>query len=129
MKPRSKRLLQYLAIFLLGANLGYQLVPVGAARASTPPEVQEVVRARLIELVAADGKVVGQLHTAEDGSGNLRLRSGNGEVRVKLGASKDGSGLVLLDNNTEPGVILHAQGGGGVASLAEGGKSRRVVAQ
>jgi hypothetical protein len=114
---------------LLGGNLAYQAGLISPAEAASPPQVQEVIRARLIELVAPDGKVVGQLHTSEDGSANLRLRSGSGEVRVKLGASKDGSGLVLMDNNTEPAVALYAQIGGGIATLAEGGKSRKVVAE
>lgn len=129
MSPRFTNSLPVLAVILLGANLLCQARLIEPVRASTPPQVQEVIRAKLIELIAPDGKVVGQLHTAEDGSANLRLRSGDGEVRVKLGASKDGSGLVLMDNNTEPGVSLYAQSGGGAATVAEGGKTRRVVVQ
>jgi len=129
MRAGSTNALLSATIILLGANLAYQSGLIAPARVAGPPQVQEVIRAKLIELVAQDGKVVGQLHTAEDGSANLRLRSGTGEVRVKLGASRGGSGLVLLDNNTEPGVSLYAQDGGGGATLAEGGKNKRVVAQ
>jgi len=129
MKPSSTNVLLIVVIALLGANIASQAGGMANARAADPPLVQEVVRAKLIELVAQDGRVVGQLHTGEDGSANLRLRSGNGEVRVKLGASKDGAGLVLLDNNTEPGVSLYAQAGGGSATVAERGKSKRVVTE
>lgn len=129
MKPNSTKSLLALAVILLGGNLAYQSGLAGSARAASPPQVQEVIRARLIELVAPDGKVVGQLHTSEDGSANLRLRNGSGEVRVKIGASKDGAGLVLMDNNTEPGVTLYAKDSGGSATLAEGGKPKKVVAE
>jgi hypothetical protein len=129
MKPSSIKSLLALVVILLGGNLAYQAGLISPAAAASPPQVQEVVRAKLIELVAPDGKVVGQLHTSEDGSANLRLRSGSGEVRVKLGASKNGSGLVLLNNNTEPGVTLYAQDDGGAATIAEDGKSKRVVAE
>ena len=129
MKPSSTKLLLALAVILLGGNLAYQAGLAGPARATSPPQVQEVIRAKLIELVAPDGKVVGQLHTSDDGSANLRLRNGSGEVRVKIGASKDGAGLVLLDNNTQPGITLYAKDGVGAATLADGGKSKRVVAE
>ena len=126
MKAISTKSLLALAVVLLGANLALQTGMISPAQAAAP--VQEVLRAKLIELIAPDGKVVGQLHTAEDGSANLRLRSGNGEVRVKLGASKDGSGLVLLNNQTEPGVTLYAKDDGGAGTIAEDGKPKRVVA-
>lgn len=129
MKPSSTKSLLTLIAILLGGNLAYQAGVISPASAASPPPVQEVIRAKLIELVAPDGKVVGQLHTSEDGSANLRLRSGSGEVRVKLGASNEGAGLVLLDNKTEPGVALYAKDGGGAATIAEGGKSKRVVPQ
>lgn len=84
--------------------------------------------ARLIELASPQGNVVGQLHTAEDGSANLRLRSGQGEVRVKLGATNDGAGLVLLDSHTEPALQLRAAPAGPAITLEERGKPRRVLA-
>lgn len=129
MNSNSSKPLLILLVALLSGNFAYQAGLVSSAEAASPPQVQEVVRAKLIELVAPDGKVVGQLFTDEDGSANLRLRNGVGEVRVKLGASKNGSGLVLLDNKTEPSVTLHARDDGGAATIAEGGKSRNVVAQ
>lgn len=129
MTTRTTNVLLVIAVALSGTSLVLQFGGIRSVQASTPVQVQDVVRAKLIELVAPDGKVVGQLHTAEDGSANLRLRSGSGEVRVKLGASNDGSGLVLLDSNTEPGVSLYAKGGGNTATVAEGGKVKRVVVQ
>ncbi len=81
---------------------------VSLAKAQAPAQVQEVLRAKLIELVSASGQVVAQLHVGEDGGGNLRLSNGSGSVRVKLGATPDGAGLILMDSHTEPAVLLSA---------------------
>lgn len=81
-----------------------------SAQSQTPAPVQDVIRAKLIELVNDNGDVVGQLYLGEGGSGQIRLRNGNGEVRVKLGPSNDGTGagLILMDERTEPAVQLEA---------------------
>jgi hypothetical protein len=90
-----------------------------SAQSQSPPPVQDVIRARLIELVNDNGDVVGQLFLGEGGSGQIRLRNGSGDVRVKLGPSTDGAGagLVLMDANTEPAVILRAEAEGGTLTL------------
>jgi hypothetical protein len=41
----------------------------------------------------------------------LRLLDRSGTIRVKLGASESGSGLLLLDGATEPGVQIIAKWG------------------
>ena len=94
-----------------------------SAQSQTPPPVQDVVRAKLIELVNDNGDVVGQLFLGEGGSGQIRLRNGSGEVRVKLGVSNDGdgAGLIMMDKNTDPAVVLRASAEG--ASLLLGGKA------
>ena len=58
------------------------------AHSQSPLPVQDVIRAKLIELVNDNGDVVGQLYLGEGGSGQIRLRNGSGEVRVKLGSSR-----------------------------------------
>jgi hypothetical protein len=90
-----------------------------SAQSQTPPPVQDVVRAKLIELVNDNGDVVGQLYLGEGGSGQIRLRNGSGEVRVKLGPSNDGTGagLIMMDQSTEPAVILRAEADGGTLTL------------
>ena len=78
------------------------------AQSQTPPQVHDVLRAKLIELVNDNGDVVGQLHLGEGGSGQIRLRNASGEVRVKLGPLNDGSGanLIMMDAATEPAIVL-----------------------
>lgn len=89
------------------------------AQSQTPPPVQEVIRAKLIELVNDNGDVVGQFYLGEGGSGQIRLRNAAGEVRVKLGVSNDGNGagLIMMDDKTEPAVILRAAAGGASLTL------------
>ena len=56
----------------------------------------------------------------------FRLRDAQGSIRVKLGATADGSGLLLLDDRTEPAVHLLAASTGTTLTLAEEGKEKRV---
>lgn len=112
---------------LLAANLLVALDLLPRANAASLSATQDVVRARRIELVAANGQVVAQLHTSDDGAGQLRLRDGRGEVRVKLGATPPGAGLVLLDRNTEPAVRLVAGDEGPMLALSRRGVPTHVV--
>jgi hypothetical protein len=125
MKERLTQVLLTIAVLLLGVHLGRWWVRPAAAGA--PDRIPDVIRAHEIQLVGRDGKAVAQLHLGDDGSGNLRLRSAEGEVRVKLGAMSSGSALVLLDRATEPGVWLLADSGDARITLAEQGKDRRVL--
>ena len=54
MKLSSTRILLVLAVILLGANLVFQSGLVSPASAAAPPQVQDVIRAKLIELVAPE---------------------------------------------------------------------------
>ena len=120
----SQSLLAVIAI-LLAAHLFPRSGRLAGAEAAP---VHDVVRARSIEILAPDGQIVAQIHTAADGAGQIRLRSGSGEVRVKLGASSDGSALVLLDGDTEPALWLATDRAGSRISLAQKGKETRVLA-
>jgi hypothetical protein len=46
---------------------------------------------------------------------------------VKLGADKDGSGLLLLNGSTEPGVHMLAKNNGTTLTLTNKGGQRRVI--
>jgi hypothetical protein len=85
------------------------------------------VRARAIELVDERGRVRAQLNVEADGETVFRLRDAAGEIRVKLGAGKEGSGLLLLDESTEPGIQMLAQKSGTRLTLASQGGQRRVI--
>ena len=99
-----------------------------SAQSQPAPAAADVLRARLIELVDEDGRTRAQLHLGADGGGNLRLYGGNGEVRVKLGGTTEGGGLILMDARTEPSVLLAADQRGPVLDLTNAnGQQRRVT--
>ena len=56
------------------------------------------------ELVDTNGHQRASIKVEEDGEVVFRLRDAKGTIRVKLGASEDGSGLVLLDDSTSVGI-------------------------
>lgn len=77
-------------------------------RPAAAQPVATVVRAQAIELVDARGRVRAQLNVESSGEVVFRLRDSTGTIRVKLGASEDGSGLMLANEATEPGVHILA---------------------
>lgn len=132
MKERTTQALLVVVGVLLGAIL-MRLGPAPAISATKAGEAGKagkapaVLRAQAFELVNKQGKVVAQLHLGEDGGGNLRLRSGNGTVRVKLGATADGSGLLLCDKWSDPAVSLVSKESGTSVTLAQRGKKELVL--
>lgn len=128
MKERlTQGLLAVIALLLL-AHLARPVLPLPAAQAQKVTEpVPAVVRAQTFELVNKQNQVVAQLYLGEDGSGNLRLRDASGTVRVKLGATASGSGLLLLDKEVEPAIWLSTNNTGTTLTLAEKGKEKKIL--
>ena len=126
MKERTTQgLLAVVAALLIVHLFRSPVFPTARAQEATKP--MAIVRAEAFELVDKAGKVVAQLHVGEDGGGNIRLRSGDGMVRVKLGATADGSGLLLFDKEAEPAVWLATNKSGTSVTLAEKGKEKKVL--
>lgn len=94
-----------------------------ASAAGTP----DTIRARIIELVDQNGQVRAQLKVENDGEAVFRLRDPKGEVRVKMGAGGDGSGLLLLDGSTEPGIQMLAKSASTSMTLSGRDGQRRVI--
>ena len=96
--------------------IGLTLVNVAAAavvvvglttsRAQAAPGPTDTLRTQRIELVDKSGEVRGQFFVEESGEAVFRMRDENGQIRVKLGASARGSGFILMDDKTEPGVQM-----------------------
>ncbi len=93
------------------------------ADAKGPPGV---LRARALEIVDGHGRVRAQLKAFPDGQVVLKLSDANGLIRAKLGAGESGSGIVLADETTEPGVHILASRNGTWVSLQRG-EQRRVI--
>jgi len=120
---RRDRLAVALAALCLVAVLAVAVLdrPAGAKR--TP----SVLRARTIELVDARGQVRAQMKVERNGEVVFRLRDQDGAVRVKLGASRTGSGLLLLNEATEPGVQALAGADKTSLSLQRGDQRNELV--
>lgn len=84
---------------------------VAAAPESPAVDTSSVVRTQRIELVDERGNQRARLSVEPGGEVVLRLLSASGEIRVKLGASNDGSGLILMNGATEPAVHMIAEVG------------------
>ena len=117
--------IQRVVVALLGASL---LVLTGAllGRSAVAQSVAPVLRARAIELVDDRGVVRAQLDVESSGEVVFRLRDASGTIRVKLGASEEGSGLVLLDESTEPGVHMLAKRAGTLLTLKKGSQQQVI---
>jgi hypothetical protein len=114
---------------LTGINLALLVWLVAATReAAAGQGVAPVIRASAIELVDEAGVVRAQLIVTPGGGETLlRMRDAKGEVRVKLGASEEGSGLLLADQSTEPGLHILAKRGTTTLTLTDTDGPRRVI--
>jgi len=118
--------IQRLAVTFISIGLLLLLGMLLHERPAHAQEVPGVLRAQAIELVDSGGLVRAQLNVSPDGEVVFRLRDANGTIRVKLGASESGSGLVLVNERTELGVHILAERTGTSLTLQRGGK-RRVL--
>ncbi len=127
MKERMTQVLLAAVGLLLVAQFFRSAPVLPAARADEAGKVPEVLRARMIELVDESGQVRANLKVEQGGEAVFRMRDAKGTIRVKIGASEDGSGLLLNDDRTEPGVQLLAKRTGTTITLSEKDKEKRVI--
>ncbi len=101
------------ALVLTIVNLALLLFMAAQIRHTTAQDANLILRARAIELVDESGQVRSRLNVEDNGEAVFRLLDQDGAIRVKLGAWRGGSGLLLNDDATEPGVHLLATSAGG----------------
>lgn len=75
------------------------------------------------ELLDKNGVQRASIKVEDDGEVIMRLKDRKGTIRLKMGANEDGSGIVLLDSNTEPGIHALAKKSG--SSLTITGKDKK----
>ena len=80
-----------------------------AAQARPDRTSVEVLRGRALEVIDERGQIRAKLHVDEADEVVLRLIDQNGTIRVKMGAAEHGSGLLLIDDATEPAVHVIAK--------------------
>ncbi|HVS14290.1 MAG TPA: hypothetical protein VMV46_10215 [Thermoanaerobaculia bacterium] len=101
--------LQRLTVGVTIVTLALLLFVLGQDRVAAAQGDASVLRVRGLELVDATGQVRAQLSVEPDGEVLFRMRDAAGTIRVKLGAGDHGSGLLLIDEATEPGVQIIAR--------------------
>ncbi|HSK89470.1 MAG TPA: hypothetical protein VK880_14000 [Anaerolineales bacterium] len=116
-----------LAVALTAVNLVLLIVLLIQSRAIADQTVPDVLRVRSFELVDEAGKVRAQLNVEPSGEVVFRLRGEDESIRVKLGASTKGSGLVLIDDQTEPGVQILAQQDGTSLTLTDQSGAKQII--
>jgi hypothetical protein len=100
---------QRLAIALTAINLMLLCLTGAQGRSASAKAVAPILRGHAFELVDDRGQVRSRLNVEQTGEVVLRLLDERGTIRVKLGAGEDGSGLLLADEETEPGIHLIAR--------------------
>ena len=104
--------MQRLAVMVTVLNTGLLLLMAAQGDSTYAQTPTRVLRGEAIELVDRTGQVRAALTVESNGEAVFRLRDAKGTIRVKLGASEEGSALLLLDGSTEPGVhVLSRQTG------------------
>jgi len=110
------------------ATLGGVAVGLTHARPTPTQGTPEVLRGRSLELIDAGGQVRARFNVEPDGEVVLRLLDQQGTIRVKLGAGKGGSGLLLANDASEPGVhILATAKGSSIRVANKDGRERRIA--
>lgn len=117
-----------LAIALTVINFILLIVVIAQSRMIANQTIPEVLRVRAFELVDENGRVRAQLNIDEtNGEVIFRLRDEKETIRVKLGASEEGSGLLLINDLTEPGVHLMAKQDNTSLTLTDQSGAEQVI--
>jgi hypothetical protein len=116
----------FVIIFTL-VNLGI-LLSIGAQtkqneKQATAPDI----RARSVELVDSKGQSRALLSVEPNDETVFRLRDSEGTIRLKLGASKNGSALLLLNDSTRPGIHALAKSTGTSITIIDKNKRERII--
>ena len=117
-----------LTVALTVINLALLIFLLAQGRVIANQTIPQVLRVRAFQLVDENGEVRAQLNIDEtNGEVVFRLMDAKGTIRVKMGASEEGSGLLLINHLTEPGVQILADQNGSSLTLTEEGGAERVI--
>ena len=116
-----------LILGLTALNLALLTAALTQVRGASADGPADTLRARAIELVDELGQVRAQLSVEASGEAVFRLRDQKGQIRVKLGANDAGSGLLLLDASTQPGIQMLSDRHGARMVVTSSGGKRTVI--
>ena len=116
------------ALVLTVINFILLIAVLAQSRIIATQRIPEVLRVRTFQLVDENGEVRAQLNVdGTNGEVIFRMMDQQGTIRVKMGASEDGSGLLLANHLTEPGVHILANEGGSSITLVEENGEKQVI--
>lgn len=114
---------QRLALFLCLLNVALLFFLAAKPR----QEVFEKISVKEFELVDSKGVPRVTINSYDDGEVVLRMKDKKGTIRIKLAANEEGSGLVLLNDATEPGVqVLSKKKGTSLTLIDKDGKKKEL---
>jgi len=117
-----------LTVALTVINLALLIFLLAQGRAIANQTIPQVLRVRAFQLVDENGEIRAQLNVDEtNGEVIFRLMDAKGTIRVKMGASEEGSGLLLINHLTEPGVHILANQDGTTLTLVDHNGVKRVI--
>jgi hypothetical protein len=116
-----------MAVALTVVNLVGVLAGLMQPRPTGAQDPVGVLRGRSLELVDERGQIRARFNVEANGEVVLRLLDQQGTIRVKLGAAKDGSGRLLANDATEPGIHLLAGTKGSSIRVANKDGRERVI--
>jgi len=119
--------IQRITVALTAVNLALFLATLAQARATGAQTITPVLRTRALEVVDERGQMRARLNVESSGEVVFRLLDQKGTIRVKLGAAEDGSGLLLANDATEPGVHILAKAAGSSLKLTNKDGRERVI--
>ena len=116
------------ALILTMINFILLIALLAQSRIIATQRIPEVLRVRAFQLVDENGEVRAQLNVdGTNGEVIFRMMDQEGTIRVKMGASEDGSGLVLLNELTAPGVHILAQQGNTSLTITDQSGAKQVI--
>jgi hypothetical protein len=117
-----------IAVALGALNLAILAGAAVQARTAGAQGGDDILRGRALELVDEGGKTRARIDVEPSGEVVFRLLDQRGTIRVKLGAGKEGSGLLLANDATEPGVhILAKDTGSSIRVVNKDGRQRLIA--
>lgn len=119
--------IQPINILLAGINLVLLVFLVTRLGPSISQGNIPTLRGRAFELVDEQGAVRASIKVEPGGEAVLRLLDQKGVLRIKLGTSTEGSGLVLLNSDTNLGVQILANSSGSSITLKNKDGQEEVI--
>jgi hypothetical protein len=116
---------QSLAVLFFALNSALFLFIAAGYRGGS--QTFDKITVKEFELVGEDGRSRATIKVETGGEVLLRMMDETGTIRVKVGAGHDGSGILLLDDSTEPGIHLLSRKGGAKLTVTDSDGKRREL--